>query len=137
MLSWEQVYRLFSAWTTPGKPEAYSATAGTSRKPPMLEPQWQTKTPVRTGSSRDVTLRRILRLARQRAACRRQQAAGACGRAAGLDDRLGDVLGLTERADGEDARPGGLERIELHGVAEAILVELDAQLSAQRLHAPG
>ena len=49
-VSWEHVYRLSSAWTTPGSDLAYSATLGTSRKPPMLDPQWQANTPMR-GSS--------------------------------------------------------------------------------------
>ncbi len=49
--SCEQVYRLCSACTTPGRLAAYSATAGTSRKPPMLDPQWQTKTPMRGSSA--------------------------------------------------------------------------------------
>ena len=39
------IYRSSSAWTTPGRVLAYSATEGTSTTPPMLEPQWHTKTP--------------------------------------------------------------------------------------------
>ncbi len=68
-------------------------------------------------------------MARQRAAGRRQQPGGAGRGGAGLDDRLGDVLRLAERAGGEDARRGdGLHRLEQRGVAEAVLVQLDAQI---------
>ncbi len=48
-LSFEHVYRLFSAYTTFSRVLAYSTTLGTSTTPAMLLPQWQTKTPMRGG----------------------------------------------------------------------------------------
>ena len=47
-ISWASlahIYRLSAANTTFGSVFAYSATAGTSTTPPMLMPQWHTKTP--------------------------------------------------------------------------------------------
>src|SRR3989337_1877611 len=96
-----------SAWTTPGSLCAYSATAGTSRNPPMFEPQWQTHKPTRGAPPR---------------------------RAGGLHYRLGNVLRLTERADGVDAGARGLERIELRRRAEAVGVKLNAEVAPQLLH---
>ena len=43
----EQVNRFLSATTTFGRVAAYSLTLGTSTTPPILRPQWQTKTPMR------------------------------------------------------------------------------------------
>ena len=46
ILSWEQEYKFDSVWATRGSSDAYSVTSSTSRYPPILEPQWQTKTPI-------------------------------------------------------------------------------------------
>ena len=51
---------------------------------------------------------------------------GSCGR---LGDRLGDVLGLAERAGDEDALAAGLQRSELLQLAEAMAVEGNAEMA--------
>ena len=56
---------------------------------------------------------------------------GAGGGGARLDDRLGDVLGFAEGAGGVDAGAGGLQRLEQRGVAEAVVVQLDAQVAPE------
>jgi hypothetical protein len=95
--------------------------------PAMLLPQWQTKTPTRG----------------ERAA-RIGQAGHDLGRGGrGLRDRIGDVLGLAERADHEDALAAGRQRLELVELAEAVAVEGDAEVAgsllrlARRLQAGG
>ncbi len=46
-VSWEQVKRFSSTWTTEESPRAYSTTSPTRITPPMLLPQLQTNTPIR------------------------------------------------------------------------------------------
>ncbi len=103
----------------------------------MFEPQWQTKTPTRgsswlTSRSGGKTGARVRRW-RAGASSRR----GLGGGGAGLDHRLGDVLRLAERTGGEDAGPRGLQRVEQHRVAEAVVVELDAQVAAPAAYGGG
>ncbi len=91
----------------------------------------------------NVMLGGITLLGYQRVACRRQQFHGHGRRGAGLGDGLGNVLGFRRRAADEYAGPGGGQRQEPVGVAEAELVELDVQTGGQfrqavrRFHAHG
>ena len=52
---------------------------------------------------------------------------------AGFDDRLGNVFRLAEGADCVDPGPARLERVELWGVAEAVLVEFDTETTSKLL----
>ena len=61
----------------------------------------------------DVALGRVLLVDRERAARVGETGHHLGGRGRGLGDRVGDVLGLAERADDEDALAAGLERLEL------------------------
>src|SRR5450756_815003 len=81
----------------------------------------------------DVALGRELLVDRESAA-RIGQAGHDLGRGArGLGDRVGDVLGLAERADHEDALAAGGERLELVQLAEAVAVEGDAEVAGRLL----
>jgi hypothetical protein len=80
----------------------------------MFDPQWQTNTPMRGGSpvtSRSGGYSGLL-VSVKRAAPSRAAAAPAA----------------------VNARPAGLDRVELRGVAEAVLVQLDAQPARQLAH---
>ena len=99
----------------------------------MFEPQWQTKTPMRGVLVGDVALDGVLLLDRERAA-RVGEAGHHLGRRGrGLGDRVGDVLGLAERADDEDALAARRHGLELLELAEAVAVELDAEVAGRLL----
>ncbi len=79
----------------------------------------------------EVALHRELFRRGQRAPARGQEPLGAGGGAARLHDRLGDVLGAGEGAADEDPFPGGLDRVLPERLAEAVLLEVDAQVLRQ------
>jgi len=60
-----------------------------------------------------------------------EQAHDFCRCAAGVNDRLGDLLGRGERPADEHAGPRGLERRKLVRVAEAVFVQLDVEQLCQ------
>ena len=99
----------------------------------MLLPQWQTNTPTRGSSARNVALRRIFRFARQCPARRSDQRARRARRAAGLDDGFGNVLGLAERPGHVNSRAAALQRIEQRRMAESVIIQLDAEIAPQLL----
>ena len=94
----------------------------------MLMPQWQTKTPVRGPIPRQVALHRELLRRGQGAPAGGQKPLRAGGGAARLHDRLGDVLGAGEGAADEHPFPGGLDRVLPERLAEAVLLEVDAEV---------
>ncbi len=83
--------------------------------------------------SGDIALGRKLGLAGERESRFGEGGRGRCSRPAGLDDGLGNVLWLAEGAYGIDSGFAGLERVELRGVAEAVLIQLDPEPRSQLL----
>jgi len=81
-----------------------------------------------------VALWRELRRHAQRETGRAQPRRRRRCRAAGLDHRLRNILRLAEGADGVDTGAAGLQRVEEHRMAEAILVQFDPQPAAQVAH---
>ena len=85
----------------------------------------------------DVLLRRVYAFLGQPSAPRLQQLAGqGAGRARG-HHRLGNVHRPLEGAADENARAAGLDRVDRVGLAEALLVELDAELLRKLLRILG
>jgi hypothetical protein len=83
----------------------------------------------------DVALRRVNLGLHAGAAGALKQGHGPPGGRAGLHDRVGDVLGLGERPADEDARPGGVQRLQLPGLGESPAIQYHAKplgLLAQR-----